>query len=60
LPILQKLDTFKARGNEMAAKFKLVQPMEIKDKKIAHEAIEQIRKPYRHWCTSGMKESRLH
>ena len=29
----------------MAAKVKLVQPTEIKDKKIAREVIEQIRKP---------------
>ncbi|MCL2481461.1 MAG: hypothetical protein FWF38_07105 [Spirochaetaceae bacterium] len=29
----------------MAAKVKIVQPTEIKDKKIAREAIEQIRKP---------------
>ena len=29
----------------MAAKIKPVQPTEIKDKKIAHEVIEQIRKP---------------
>jgi hypothetical protein len=29
----------------MAAKVKPVQPTEIKDKKIAHEVIEQIRKP---------------
>jgi hypothetical protein len=36
---------FKARGNEMAAKVKPVQPTEIKDKKIAREVIEQIRKP---------------
>ena len=33
------------RGNEMAAKVKPVQPTEIKDKKIAREVIEQIRKP---------------
>ena len=37
----------------MAAKVKPVQPTEIKDKKIAREVIEQIRKPipasvYRH------------
>jgi hypothetical protein len=29
----------------MAVKVKPVQPTEIKDKKIAHEVIEQIRKP---------------
>ena len=29
----------------MAVKVKLVQPTEIKDKKIAREVIEQIRKP---------------
>jgi hypothetical protein len=29
----------------VAAKVKLVQSMELKDKKIAHEVIEQIRKP---------------
>jgi hypothetical protein len=40
-----KSDTFKERGNEMAAKVKPVQPTEIKDKKIAREVIEQIRKP---------------
>jgi len=34
-----------ARGNEMAAQIKPVQPTEIKDKKIAREVIEQIRKP---------------
>jgi hypothetical protein len=33
------------RGNEMAVKVKPVQPTEIKDKKIAREVIEQIRKP---------------
>ena len=33
------------RGNEMAVKIKPVQPTEIKDKKIAREVIEQIRKP---------------
>ena len=33
------------RGSEMAAKVKPVQPTEIKDKKIAREVIEQIRKP---------------
>ena len=32
-------------GNYMAAKVKPVQPTEIKDKKIALEVIEQIRKP---------------
>jgi len=32
-------------GNEMAAKVKPVQPTEIKDKKIAREVIEDIRKP---------------
>jgi hypothetical protein len=42
---LQKSDTLKTRGNEMAAKVKPVQPTEIKDKKIAREVIEQIRKP---------------
>ena len=33
------------RGNEMAAKVKPVQPTEIKDKKIARQVIEEIRKP---------------
>jgi hypothetical protein len=33
------------RGNDMAVKVKPVQPTEIKDKKIAREVIEQIRKP---------------
>jgi hypothetical protein len=33
------------RGNEMAVRVKPVQPTEIKDKKIAREVIEQIRKP---------------
>ena len=33
------------RGNEMATKVKPVQPTEIKDKKLAREVIEQIRKP---------------
>ena len=33
------------RGIKMAAKVKPVQPTEIKDKKIAREVIEQIRKP---------------
>ena len=33
------------RGNEMAVKINPVQPTEIKDKKIAREVIEQIRKP---------------
>jgi len=33
------------RGIEMAVKVKPVQPTEIKDKKIAREVIEQIRKP---------------
>ena len=33
------------RGNTMAARVKPVQATEIKDKKIALEAIEQIRKP---------------
>jgi hypothetical protein len=32
-------------GNRMAVKVKPVQPTEIKDKKIAREVIEQIRKP---------------
>jgi hypothetical protein len=45
LPNHQKSDAFKVRGNEMAAKVKPVQPTEIKDKKIAREVIEQIRKP---------------
>ena len=33
------------RGDKMAARVKPVQPTEIKDKKIALEVIEQIRKP---------------
>ena len=33
------------RGNEMAVKVKPVQPTEIKDKKIALQVIEEIRKP---------------
>ena len=33
------------RGNKMAAKVKPVQPTEIKDKKIARQVIEEIRKP---------------
>ena len=33
------------RGVRMAAKVKPVQPTEIKDKRIAREVIEQIRKP---------------
>ena len=33
------------RGKQMAVKVKPVQPTEIKDKKIALEVIEQIRKP---------------
>ena len=33
------------RYQKMAAKVKPVQPTEIKDKKIAREVIEQIRKP---------------
>jgi hypothetical protein len=41
----QKSGTFKTRGNEMAIKVKPVQPTEIKDKKIARQVIEQIRKP---------------
>jgi hypothetical protein len=45
LPNFQKSDIFKTRGNEMAVKVKPVQPTEIKDKKIAREVIEQIRKP---------------
>jgi hypothetical protein len=45
LPKPQESDTFKTRGNEMAVKVKPVQPTEIKDKKIAREVIEQIRKP---------------
>jgi hypothetical protein len=40
-----KSGTFKARSNEMTAKVKPVQPTEIKDKKIARQVIEQIRKP---------------
>jgi hypothetical protein len=40
-----KSDAFMARGYEMAAKVKPVQPTEIKDKKIAREVIEQISKP---------------
>jgi hypothetical protein len=45
LPGPSKPDIFKARGNEMAAKVKPVQPTEIKDKQIARQVIEQIRKP---------------
>jgi hypothetical protein len=45
LPNPQKSDKFKTRGNKMATKVKPVQPTEIKDKKIAREVIEQIRKP---------------
>jgi hypothetical protein len=41
----QKPDIFKIRGNEMAVKVKPVQSTEIKDKQIAREVIEQIRKP---------------
>ena len=33
------------RGNDMASKVKPVQPTEIKDKKIARQVIEDIRKP---------------
>jgi hypothetical protein len=33
------------RGNKMGSRVKPVQPTEIKDKKIAREVIEQIRKP---------------
>jgi len=33
------------RGNKMGARVKPIQPTEIKNKKIALEAIEQIRKP---------------
>ena len=33
------------RGNKMAVKVKPVQPTEIKDKKIALQVIEEIRKP---------------
>ena len=33
------------RGNKMAVKVKPVQPTEIKDKKIARQVIEEIRKP---------------
>ena len=39
------LKRFKTGVKEMAAKIKPVQPTEIKDKKIAREVIEQIRKP---------------
>jgi hypothetical protein len=42
---LQKSDTFKTRGSEMAVRIKPIQPTEIKDKKIARQVIEQIRKP---------------
>lgn len=45
MPIPQKTDKVTVRGNEMAVKVKPVQPTEIKDKKIAREVIEQIRKP---------------
>jgi hypothetical protein len=37
--------TFKVRGIKTAAKLKPVQPTEIKDKKIARQVIEQIRRP---------------
>jgi hypothetical protein len=40
-----KYGTFKARGNKTATKVKPLQPTEIRDKKIARQAIEQIRKP---------------
>jgi hypothetical protein len=40
-----KSDTFKTGGSKMAAKVKPVQPTEIRDKKIAFQVIEQIRKP---------------
>jgi hypothetical protein len=45
LPGYSKPVIFYNRGNEMAAKVKPVQPTEIKNKKIASEVIEQIRKP---------------
>jgi hypothetical protein len=38
-------DIFITRGKEMGSRVKPVQPTEIKDKKIAREVIEQIRKP---------------
>jgi hypothetical protein len=45
LPNTRKTGIVKTRGNKMAAKVKPVQPTEIKDKKIARQVIEQIRKP---------------
>ena len=43
--IIQNVWYSKSGGKEMAAKVKPVQPTEIKEKKIAREVIEQIRKP---------------
>jgi hypothetical protein len=40
-----KYGTLKTRGNKTATKVKPVQPTEIRDKKIARQAIEQIHKP---------------
>jgi hypothetical protein len=42
---LSKGDMFRSLGKNMGTKVKPVQPMEIKDKKIIREIIEQIRKP---------------
>jgi hypothetical protein len=42
---MAKRGIFGSTEKIMGAKVKPVQPTEIKDKKIAHEVIEQIRKP---------------
>ena len=45
MQLIRSIRLYFERGNEMAVKIKPVQPTEIKDKKIAREVIEQIRKP---------------
>jgi hypothetical protein len=45
LPKLSKGDIVRSLEEKMGTKVKPVQPTEIKDKKIAREVIEQIRKP---------------
>jgi hypothetical protein len=45
LPKPSKGDIFRSLEKNMGTKVKLVQPTEIKDKKIIREIIEQIRKP---------------
>jgi argininosuccinate lyase len=45
LPNSSKGDVFRSAEKNMGTKVKPVQPTEIKNKKIALEVIEQIRKP---------------